>query len=111
MMRNTNSLIFLFVAIITWCTTISFTTPEDSTKKAEQYVCLPCGNDCDNTVYSKGGKCPHCQMNLVKKSSITFKTISPAEICDYINKHPKTVLLDVRTKEEFDGKADPDFGT
>ncbi len=49
-------------------------------------------------------------MNLIKKSAVTFKNISPAEICDYIQKHPNVVLLDVRTKEEFEGKANPDFG-
>jgi rhodanese-related sulfurtransferase len=51
------------------------------------------------------------QMPLVKKSTITFKTIQPSAICSYVNKHPWVVLLDVRTKEEFAGKADPNFGT
>ncbi len=80
-------------------------------KTSGQYQCLPCGRDCDNEACNKPGQCPHCQMQLVKKSTVTFKNISPAEICDYISKHPNTVLLDVRTKEEFEGKTDPDFGT
>jgi len=80
-------------------------------KVSGQYQCLPCGLDCDEAAYSHPGKCPHCQMQLVKKSSVTFKNISPTAICDYISKHPNTVLLDVRTKEEFEGRADPDFGT
>ena len=50
-------------------------------------------------------------MELVKKSAVVFTTISPVEICSYIQKHPDVVLLDVRTKEEFEGKADPNFGT
>jgi rhodanese-related sulfurtransferase len=50
-------------------------------------------------------------MELVKASAITFKTIQPTAICDYIAKHPEVILLDVRTKEEFDGKAEPNFGT
>jgi len=50
-------------------------------------------------------------MELVKKSTINFKSIPPSEICQYINSHPGIILLDVRTKEEFEGKADPDFGT
>ncbi|MBL0012581.1 MAG: rhodanese-like domain-containing protein [Flavobacterium sp.] len=50
-------------------------------------------------------------MELVKSSSITFKTIQPSAICSYITSHPKTILLDVRTQEEFEGKATPDFGT
>jgi rhodanese-related sulfurtransferase len=50
-------------------------------------------------------------MELVKRSTVTFGNISPEEICGYISKHPNTVLLDVRTREEFEGKAKPDFGT
>ena len=76
-----------------------------------QYQCTPCGSDCDNISFDKPGKCPHCGMALVKKSAVTFKTIQPTEICDYISKHPDVVLLDVRTKEEFEGKRNPDFGT
>jgi rhodanese-related sulfurtransferase len=37
--------------------------------------------------------------------------VAPTGICDYIKKHPGAVLLDVRTKREFEGKATPDFGT
>ena len=77
----------------------------------EKYKCLPCGLDCDKEVFDKAGKCSKCQMELVKSSSITFKSIKPKSICSYIKSHPKTILLDVRTKEEFEGKADPDFGT
>jgi rhodanese-related sulfurtransferase len=78
---------------------------------AEQYACLPCGQDCDNEAYDKLGNCTHCHMPLVKKSTINFKTIQPAAICNYIKNHPHVILLDVRTKEEFEGKADPNFGT
>lgn len=79
--------------------------------EADVYQCMPCGNDCDNTTYENAGECPHCRMPLVKGSSVTFKTIEPSAVCDYISKHPDVVLLDVRTKEEFEGKASPDFGT
>jgi len=50
-------------------------------------------------------------MPLIKKTSITFKTIAPSALHNYIKTHPNVVLLDVRTKEEFEGKADPNFGT
>lgn len=78
---------------------------------ADQYKCLPCGQECDNTTYDKPGKCSHCNMDLVKTATIAFKTIQPSEICNYIQKHPGVVLLDVRTKEEFEGKANPNFGS
>jgi rhodanese-related sulfurtransferase len=77
---------------------------------AVAYRCLPCGRDCDNKIYDKGGACPSCNMELVKKSTVTFKNIPASQICDYIKKHPTAVLLDVRTKEEFEGKANPNFG-
>ena len=79
-------------------------------KSNEKYRCLPCGLDCDKEIFDKPGKCSKCQMELVKSSTIIFKTIEPASICSYIKSHPETILLDVRTKEEFDGKANPDFG-
>src|SRR6478735_3552284 len=81
------------------------------TANAEQYQCLPCGQDCDDKIYDKPGKCSGCGMELVKKNAVSFKTIQPTDICDYIKTHPAVVLLDVRTKEEFEGKADPNFGT
>lgn len=75
-----------------------------------QFVCLPCGSECDNVTYSKTGTCEHCQMKLVEKSSITFKNIIPEELCSYIAGKPATLLLDVRTPEEFNGKAEVNFG-
>lgn len=77
----------------------------------DKYKCLPCGLDCDKTVYKQGGSCPDCSMQLVKSSTIIFTNIKPSEICNYIKSHPNSILLDVRTKEEFEGKADPNFGT
>ncbi len=50
-------------------------------------------------------------MELVKSASIIFKSIDPASICDYIKSHPNAILLDVRTKKEFEGKSTPDYGT
>jgi len=76
----------------------------------EQYVCLPCGSDCDNTVSTAPGNCEHCHMQLVKKSSVVFKKISPAKLCSEVAKTPSIVLLDVRTPEEFNGKADVNYG-
>ena len=77
----------------------------------DSYQCIPCGADCDKDTYSAEGKCPHCNMKLVKKSTIHFKTIQPSEICEYVKSHPNVVLLDVRTKEEFEGKSNPNFGS
>lgn len=82
-----------------------------SQQNQEVYQCMPCGYDCDAATYSQPGQCPHCHMQLVKKAAITFKTIKPSEICQYIAEHPNVVLLDVRTREEFEGKTTPRWGT
>ena len=83
----------------------------ESGNDSGMYQCTPCGNSCDSALYNGVGTCPHCKMSLVKKSTITFKTIEPSSICEYISSHNNVVLLDVRTKDEFEGKADPEFGT
>jgi rhodanese-related sulfurtransferase/DNA-directed RNA polymerase subunit RPC12/RpoP len=76
----------------------------------DPYVCIPCGNDCDKETFDKPGDCMHCHMKLVLKSSIRFKNISPAALCEIVAKKPGTVLLDVRTPEEFNGTADVNYG-
>lgn len=77
----------------------------------EQYQCLPCGSECDKTTYNAAGECSQCHMQLVKKSSVKHHSIAPSAICDYIKQHPEAVLLDVRTKREFEGKSNPNYGT
>ena len=77
----------------------------------DSYQCIPCGSECDKDSYSAEGKCPHCNMQLVKKSTVRFKTIQPSEICEYIKSHSNVVLLDVRTKNEFEGNSRPNFGS
>jgi rhodanese-related sulfurtransferase len=40
-----------------------------------------------------------------------YKSIKPSKVCEYIKNHPNAVVLDVRTKEEYEGKSDPEQGT
>lgn len=100
---------FLFLSTIQCGSSAAGETKIATTQ--DSYQCIPCGSDCDKETYSKPGKCPHCQMQLVKRSTVNFKTIQPADLCNYIQTHPDVVLLDVRTKEEFEGKKNPVFGT
>ena len=104
------SIIVLFLALYIQCNSSSAEHTAHAAV-AVSYQCMPCGLDCDTDVYDKPGKCPRCQMELVEKSTVHFKTIEPTMLCQYIVEHPNVVLLDVRTKEEFDGKADPNYGT
>jgi rhodanese-related sulfurtransferase len=50
-------------------------------------------------------------MKLVKKSTVNFNTIDPGKVCDYVAGHPGVILLDVRTKEEFENTSHPEHGT
>ncbi len=104
------SLFILFVTLNSQCNS-SIAEQKKLATSAKSYQCIPCGRDCDDDVYDKPGKCSHCQMELVEKSTVHFKTIEPSMLCQYLADHPNVVLLDVRTKEEFEGKADPNYGT
>ena len=84
---------------------------QSGTKEKILYQCLPCGSKCDTITFRQPGECPHCRMELVKKLSYNMGSIDPSRICSYLESHPNVLLLDVRTKEEFEGKADPDYGT
>ena len=75
------------------------------------YKCLPCGSACDAKTYTSPGTCPHYNMKLVSAGSIKFKAIQPAQMCSYIENNPNAVLLDVRTRKEFEGRSVPEYGT
>lgn len=80
--------------------------------KDTQYACMPCGSSCDKAIYNKPGMCSHCNMKLVDKSSIKFKQIEPAALCNFIaaKGQKNIILLDVRSVEEFNGTAPEKFG-
>jgi rhodanese-related sulfurtransferase len=80
-------------------------------RQNKEYVCTPCGHDCDDHVYDKPGTCSSCGMALVEKSTIKFKNLSFQEVCERLEANPKAVLLDVRTPQEFKGITEtPSFG-
>jgi rhodanese-related sulfurtransferase len=113
-MKRTSTILlaslFAFLVILSFHCADSRAQPEEGNNE-DSYQCLPCGYDCDTITFKGPGECEHCHMQLVKKSSVTHKSIPPSAICDYIKNHPSAILLDVRTKEEFEGKANPNFGT
>lgn len=79
-------------------------------KSKTQYMCSPCGNDCDKDVYDKPGKCDHCGMERVVKNDLTFTNISPHDLCRRVSANKDVVLLDVRSVKEFNGTARPHYG-
>lgn len=50
----------------------ALTVQEDDRNAASesvgQFVCPPCGLDCDKKVFDKPGKCPGCGMTLIDKA-------------------------------------------
>jgi rhodanese-related sulfurtransferase/DNA-directed RNA polymerase subunit RPC12/RpoP len=83
-----------------------------ATTASALYACLPCGHNCDTLTYTDTGTCKHCNMSLVKKESIRFDNVSPDRLCQLVQQagNKKILLLDVRTPDEFAGKAEEKFG-
>jgi len=76
-----------------------------------KYVCSPCGMSCDKEVFDSPGICSNCKMKLVDKKTVTHKSVSPSALSKFLQSTRNLQILDVRTKEEFEGKGEPDFGT
>lgn len=73
--------------------------------QSEEYVCMPCGQACDKVVHDKPGTCSSCHMKLVLKSSLQFENLNADDFCKRIADNPKVILLDVRSKAEFEGQG------
>lgn len=58
-MRIKPALIFLLFLLITFCQ-----------KKDGDYMCKPCDLECDELSFNEPGICPHCKMDLIKKSDL-----------------------------------------
>ncbi len=84
---------------------LSFTVLE---KNKIDYVCTPCGADCDKEIHNEPGKCSHCNMALVDKTTIVHKDIEPEKLCSLDAKN--VIFLDVRSPAEFNGTANDKFG-
>ncbi len=99
------------VFIIESCSNAN-STGKQITKSDLNYVCMPCGRNCDTAVYKAPGQCNSCMMDMVDQKTVHIKNITPAALCNYIDGIGKqnTVLLDVRTPEEFNGTASDKFG-
>jgi rhodanese-related sulfurtransferase/DNA-directed RNA polymerase subunit RPC12/RpoP len=102
----------LITAIVSSLLFFVFTSEKYISNKQDEYVCLPCGSDCDNVIHKEPGTCSQCKMVLIKKSTIKHKNIQPNDLCSFIKKNgsPDVLLLDVRTKAEFEGTAEEKFG-
>ncbi len=95
LMKKIVNILFLLSALVfTSSCTHSNAYNTALTAQAGEYRCTPCGYDCDKQVFIQPGKCPHCQMDLVKASTIgKSRSIKPSDICSYIEKHPCLTLF------------------
>jgi rhodanese-related sulfurtransferase len=73
--------------------------------QSKEFVCTPCGLDCDRTIVHHEGSCKSCGMPLVEKASIGFKELSLNDVCARIAANKNLVLLDVRSPAEFAGTS------
>lgn len=105
---STNKVLLLFI-IICLVSEIGFSQKISQVKI--QYVCSPCGINCDNKLIEGPGQCPKCKMKLVDKKSITHKSVSPSNLSKFLKSTKNLLVLDVRTKDEFEGHGDPNFGS
>ena len=100
-----NKPIFLCI-LVAW--SIFFMSWKPAEWNKIQYACTPCGSACDTIIHNEPGKCKHCNMALVEKSTIVHKSIQPDKMCSLDEK--TVVFLDVRTPAEFNGTANEKFG-
>lgn len=107
---HTRRLVRLFLLVAVFLFSYGNLLAQSNKKAVTHYQCIPCGSSCDTLIFPQPGKCPHCRMELVNKK-VEMNTIKPSEICGYLKKNPGVILLDVRTREEFEGEGSPDYGT
>ncbi len=78
---------------------------------AKHYICPPCGQECDATVFDKPGICPKCGMTLVEgepskapatpNKKVAFLIFNGAEVIDFTGPYEMFgVLCDVYTVGE-----------
>ena len=54
------------------------------------YVCYPCGGHCDTLQFDSPGKCTHCSMELIEKSTLEHMSNNEkAKIKRYVEIIPK----------------------
>ncbi len=70
------------------------------------YVCFPCGSQCDEVIHKSQGNCKDCGMELIEKSRVKFENLTPEKVAEILSSDNNVILLDVRTPEEFESKGD-----
>lgn len=73
------------ILIILWIVQFAFHSLAQI-EVSQEYVCPPCGGDCDDDVYTEPGVCTHCNMVLIRKDlskTIAFYLQDRVEVLDF----------------------------
>ena len=76
-----------------------------NSQDVEEYVCFPCGAECDEVIHKSAGTCSVCGMELIPKERVVFNSVSPEELAKMISANEDIIILDVRTVSEYNGEA------
>ena len=93
---------FTFVFLIS---SILLLPLQSHSQKKTEYFCYPCGSGCDKEIHHSQGICSDCNMPLIEKSKVIFKSIDTPEFLSKLENEKGFILLDVRSAEEFNGKG------
>jgi len=71
--------------------------------KTGTYVCKPCDLSCDELTFSAAGICPHCKMDLIKKSDLLPEKELTLNEISIQNGRGKFIIAGGSTKEKIIG--------
>lgn len=82
---------------------------QEAKKGEPEYKCTPCGCSADDTLVHGPGNCKSCGMSLINVNNpsegLNYQNVTANQACSLIDANPEVVLLDVRSKAEFEGTA------
>lgn len=84
--------------------------------KTGEYVCKPCDLPCDELTFNESGTCPHCKMDLIKKSDLIPEKALTLNKIDFQNgtgeflveggfKKEKTIIIHYYKPENFTSES------
>lgn len=86
--------------------TVSAQSPQEA---APTYKCSPCGCADDDKLVQGPGNCQACGMRLINtlnpSEGLNYTNITARQLCSLITANPELILLDVRSRPEFEGKV------
>lgn len=89
--------------------TVSSARAQTQNQALKEYKCTPCGCSEDNVIVHEPGNCKKCGMALFNihdpNEGLNYVNLAESQVCELISAKPQTLLLDVRSKGEFEQKT------